>query len=335
MGNELQGVDVDGLDRAAQRCQEGAAVAERVIQVMRGIVAALSALSFFAGPWVGAIIAFIEGTVIPWLERVAQALRSFGSALAQRAAAQRQISEGTAVDFSPLPALPGLTPSTPPAVANPTPGTVNQVPGGQVTPPPPGSGSGSGPVSDLPGTPPVAGPGGPAPVAPQPAIPDPAPLQSTGAAGSGSGGGGGGTGGGTGGGGTSAAPLPGLATAGDASVPVTAAAPTIPIVSALTPPTVGPMPTTPGRDGMSTGVIAGLAAAGGAVAGGGATYALMRRDPNDTDGSELLGSATVDAGAHRRPGTVTADDLADATAPPEPRRNPGGGTPGSHAGAST
>jgi hypothetical protein len=47
---------------------------------------------------------------------------------------------------------------------------------------------------------------------------------------------------------------------------------------------------------------------------------MTRRDPNDTDGSELLGSTTVDAEAARRPGTVTADDLADATTPHDPRR---------------
>src|SRR5688572_24988511 len=98
----MQGADVDGLERAGLRCLDGANVASQVRQLMEGVVAALSAMSFFAGPWVAPIIAFLTGVIIPWLRNVEQALRSFGNVLSGQANAQRRVSEGLPVDFGRL-----------------------------------------------------------------------------------------------------------------------------------------------------------------------------------------------------------------------------------------
>jgi hypothetical protein len=305
----MQGADADGLERAGLKCLDGANVASQVRQLLEGVVAALSAMSFFAGPWVAPIIAFLTGVVIPWLRNVEQALRSFGNVLSGQANAQRRVSEGLPVDFSRLPTYTPLG-ETPPA-----------------TPPDPG---GTDPI-DPPGLPPsLPGPTtGPAPF-------DPAATPG-GPRGREAGGGGGGLPA------YSAAPLSGLDTAGpDLAGPDGSTIPTDPTLA----PGTNPAPAAPvRRTGLSSGLSAGLAAGvvGGGLLGGAATYAAVRRRRNDTDGSELLGSPTVDRVGERHPDTVTAEDMpgsetaaADRPGPESSRSgDPVADSPGRHPGAST
>jgi hypothetical protein len=273
MGAGMEGADVSGLEKAGQRCLQGAELAAAVRQVMEGIVAALSAMSFFAGPWVAPIIAFLTTTIIPWLRNVEDALRSFGGVLAGRAAAQRRLSEGLPVNLAELPRYTPIGgPSPLPGGGSGGAGPAN--PGGPGPSPRPGGGSGPRPGGGLPGT------GG---------------LSRGGADAAGGGGDWGGS---------SAAPVPlgSLDDQGPAGPGI--AAPGVPAGERP-----APVPVRPNGRGVPTaGLAMGLAAAG--LVGGAATYAAARRRRDDTDGSELLGSTTVDRGGEHHPDTITAADLA-------------------------
>lgn len=123
------GADTEELQEAGQKCQEGAEATGQVIQYLRALVLALKAASFFTGGASAAYAQYLETTVIPWLERVKQALDLFAKVLLAHADAQDRVSAGESVDWSGLPtyrtpALPaGDTRDYPPVVAG-TPGPV-------------------------------------------------------------------------------------------------------------------------------------------------------------------------------------------------------------------
>jgi hypothetical protein len=302
MGTGMEGADVSGLEKAGQRCLQGAEIAAQVRQVMEGIVAALSAMSFFAGPWVAPIIAFLTTTVIPWLRDVETALRNFGNVLNGRAAAQRQLSQGLPINLAQLPTYTPL-------------GTAPLPSGGGAGGPRSGSGGS--------GLPLPSGGGGSDPLRPTPFPSVGGPSRLTGG------------GGGSGGGYDAPASLGGLD--GLDGVDGLGQAPAGPDLTATTAGRPGAAPSLPrptGRTGPSAGLVAGIAA-GGLVVGGGAYAAAARRRRGDTDGSELLGSTTVDRVGAPHPDTVTAADLAGPR--PETSRAPDldAEQPGSQNGSST
>ncbi len=130
------GADTEELQEAGQKCQEGAEATGQVIQYLRALVLALKAASFFTGGASAAYAQYLETTVIPWLERVKQALDLFARVLLAHADAQNRVSAGESVDWSGLPtyrtpALPaGDTRDYPPLVSG-TPGPVTAGPGAQ------------------------------------------------------------------------------------------------------------------------------------------------------------------------------------------------------------
>src|SRR5690606_16062521 len=89
----FQGADVDGLDKTANRCMEGADFADTVAKALEMLVAALEAMS-----WTGfaaALAAYLKAVVIPWVKYIAQCLRLFGGLLQLASSKQKDASQDT------------------------------------------------------------------------------------------------------------------------------------------------------------------------------------------------------------------------------------------------
>lgn len=295
------GADTEELQEAGQKCQEGAEATGQVIQYLRALVLALKAASFFTGGASAAYAQYLETTVIPWLERVKQALDLFARVLLAHADAQNRVSAGESVDWSGLPtyrtpALPaGDTRDYPPLVSG-TPGPVTAGPGAQpVTGPAPTTpGSGDldcfGPMDQVareagvPGGSPGIGAGTGA-----------VPVAGAGAGGPSGGGTGGGTGGGVPGlgGGTPGGLPAGVPTGGDGASPTIGS----PTLSTGTVDGTGGTPGVPvtevaGREGeRSYGAAAGIAGGAAALGLGGAAAAARRSGGGaDADIERLVAS---------------------------------------------
>lgn len=139
----FQGADVDGLDRTANRCMEGADFADTVARALEILVAALEAMS-----WTGfaaALAAYLKAVVIPWVKYIARCLRIFGGLLQLASSKQKDASEdappvsipATAWNPPPAPVNPGVNPpvlaSPEPAIQQTAPGTGAQTGGGTIT----------------------------------------------------------------------------------------------------------------------------------------------------------------------------------------------------------
>ncbi len=70
----FMGADTDALREAGQECQEGKEKTDEVINYLRMLIMALRAASFFTGGASAAYAEYLEGTVVPWLQRISQAL---------------------------------------------------------------------------------------------------------------------------------------------------------------------------------------------------------------------------------------------------------------------
>lgn len=104
----FQGADVDGLDRTANRCMEGADFADTVAKALEILVAALEAMS-----WTGfaaALAAYLKAVVIPWVKYIAKCLRIFGGILQLASRKQKDASED-----SPQVVIPATAWNPPPA----------------------------------------------------------------------------------------------------------------------------------------------------------------------------------------------------------------------------
>lgn len=104
----FQGADVDGLDRTANRCMEGADFADTVAKALEILVAALEAMS-----WTGfaaALAAYLKAVVIPWVKYIAKCLRIFGGLLQLASRKQKDASED-----SPQVVIPATAWNPPPA----------------------------------------------------------------------------------------------------------------------------------------------------------------------------------------------------------------------------
>lgn len=283
------GADTEELQEAGQKCQEGAEATGQVIQYLRALVIALKAASFFTGGASAAYAQYLETTVIPWLERVKQALDLFAKVLLAHADAQNKVSAGESVDWGGLPtyrtpALPaGDTRDYPPLVSG-TPGPVTASAGGSPAAPAPGTttpGStaveGFGPADQVGRDAGVPGGTGTVTAAPGGA--------GVGAAGTGSAGGGTGAGSGTPLGGGTPGGLPAGAPAGGDGVTPTTGSPTISTgtVDGTGGATGVPVTEVAGREGeKSYGAAAGIAGGAAALGLGGAA-AAARRGGSGTD----------------------------------------------------
>lgn len=128
----FQGADVDGLDRTANKCLEGAEFADTVAKALEILVAALEAMS-----WTGfaaALAAYLKAVVIPWVKYIAKCLRIFGGLLQLASSKQKGASEDTpqvsipATAWNPPPA-PTATGIMPPVLASPQPAIQQTDPG--------------------------------------------------------------------------------------------------------------------------------------------------------------------------------------------------------------
>jgi hypothetical protein len=291
--SKMLGADVGGLERAGRKCLDAAQTADQVAQVMQALVMALRALETFTGPWAEALINFLTTVVIPWLKRIASALRLFGKVLNGHAGAQRRVSAGLPVDFSALPTYP--RPELPPA--NPA-GSSTDPQWADVDPP-------DAETPDAPAAPGASGDGEPEPETfdTPPLAPAAASTPPPAGAGGGSSGGGGSWGGGGG-------SLPDLPATPEPSPPADppAEAPEPEPSPSATPAPVTAVPV--GGGGISAGQVAGLGAtaAGAGLIGGASAYVAARRRAAQTDGSEVLGAASIDRPATARRGVATLAD---------------------------
>lgn len=114
----FMGADTDALREAGQECQEGKEKTDQVIQYLRMLIMALRAASFFTGGASAAYAEYLEGTVVPWLQRISQALGMMAKVLMSNADDQDGVSDsgsqisgtGTALSYtSPT----GSTPTQP------------------------------------------------------------------------------------------------------------------------------------------------------------------------------------------------------------------------------
>ena len=147
----FMGADTDALREAGQECQEGKEQTDQVIQYLRMLIMALRAASFFTGGASAAYAEYLEGTVVPWLQRISQALGLMAQVLMSNADDQDGVSNsggeisggGTALSYS----TPGGSMPTQPIgvwegslVPTAAPGTSSE------------TGSSSGSLGSLPGT---------------------------------------------------------------------------------------------------------------------------------------------------------------------------------------
>ncbi|SHH03444.1 hypothetical protein SAMN05443575_3146 [Jatrophihabitans endophyticus] len=115
-GGGFRGADVDGLDRLAREFAQAAGVTDEVKQACEAIVAAAAMF----GPFSAAFIAYLKGTVIPYLTRIAASLRAMSTLLSQHSQAQRDASASAT-------SLPSYTPPSSTVTAGDTPATVTSV----------------------------------------------------------------------------------------------------------------------------------------------------------------------------------------------------------------
>ena len=152
----FMGADTDALREAGQECQEGKEKTDQVIQYLRMLIMALRAAAFFTGGASAAYADYLEGTVVPWLQRISQALGLMAQVLMSNADDQdgdsdsgTQISgSGTALSYStpagstptPIDVWEGqLVPITPPGATSDTGSSFGSLGGlptseGQLTP---------------------------------------------------------------------------------------------------------------------------------------------------------------------------------------------------------
>ncbi|GAA5154448.1 hypothetical protein GCM10023340_38010 [Nocardioides marinquilinus] len=141
----LLGADTDELREVGQAFQEGKETTDQVIMFLKALIAILKAASFFSGGASAAYAQYLETTVVPWLERISEALGLFAKVLGTQADAQDQASDGGSVDMGSLPTYqtPQLPAPITPYQGEPlggTPGsTAPQVPTDGTTPATPGT----------------------------------------------------------------------------------------------------------------------------------------------------------------------------------------------------
>jgi hypothetical protein len=84
----FEGADVDGLDHLAQEFEQAAQVCDEVRAACEVIVAA----SWVFGPFGAAFTSYLKTVVIPWLRKIAEALRLMSKVLSFHSQAQRDAS---------------------------------------------------------------------------------------------------------------------------------------------------------------------------------------------------------------------------------------------------
>ncbi|GAB2477782.1 hypothetical protein [Jatrophihabitans fulvus] len=84
----FRGADVEGLDGLSRDFTQAAEIVDGVRTACEAIVAAASIF----GPFGAAFVAYLKGTVIPWLTKIEQALRSMSQVLATHSQAQKDAS---------------------------------------------------------------------------------------------------------------------------------------------------------------------------------------------------------------------------------------------------
>ncbi|MDO9455859.1 hypothetical protein, partial [Nocardioides sp.] len=99
----LLGADTDELREVGQEFQQGKETTDQVIMFLKALIAILKAASFFSGGASLAYAEYLETTVVPWLEKISQALGLFAKVLNSQAEAQDTASEGGTVDYGSLP----------------------------------------------------------------------------------------------------------------------------------------------------------------------------------------------------------------------------------------
>lgn len=107
----FMGADTDALREAGQECQEGKEKTDQVIHYLQALIMALRAASFFTGGASAAYAEYLEGTVVPWLQRISQALGLMAKVLMQNAQEQDDVSNsGSQVAAAPRAAIAYSTP---------------------------------------------------------------------------------------------------------------------------------------------------------------------------------------------------------------------------------
>lgn len=99
----LIGADTDELREVGQEFQQGKETTDQVIMFLKALIAILKAASFFSGGASLAYAEYLETTVVPWLEKISQALGLFAKVLNSQAEAQDTASDGGSVDMGSLP----------------------------------------------------------------------------------------------------------------------------------------------------------------------------------------------------------------------------------------
>ena len=107
----LIGADTDELREVGQEFEQGKETTDQVIMFLKALIAILKAASFFSGGASLAYAEYLETTVVPWLEKISQALGLFAKVLNSQAEAQDTASEGGTVDYGSLPSY--QTPALP------------------------------------------------------------------------------------------------------------------------------------------------------------------------------------------------------------------------------
>ncbi|WP_139977859.1 peptidoglycan-binding domain-containing protein [Nocardioides litoris] len=97
------GADTDELREVGQAFEEGKETTDQVITYLKALIAILRAASFFSGGASAAYATYLETTVVPWLEKISQALGLIARMLGTQAQAQDDASDGGSVDYSKVP----------------------------------------------------------------------------------------------------------------------------------------------------------------------------------------------------------------------------------------
>lgn len=97
------GADTDELREVGQEFQDGKETVDQVITYLQALIALLRAASFFSGGASAAYAQYLESVVVPWLQKISQALGLFAQVLGAQAQAQDEASEGGTVDYGSLP----------------------------------------------------------------------------------------------------------------------------------------------------------------------------------------------------------------------------------------
>lgn len=106
----FMGADTDALRDAGQECQEGKEKVDQVIQYLRMLIMALRAAAFFTGGASAAYADYLEGTVVPWLQKISQALGLMAKVLMANADDQDNVSNsGSQVTSGPSIGLPSYS----------------------------------------------------------------------------------------------------------------------------------------------------------------------------------------------------------------------------------